>query len=572
MTARWILPALTTDNENAGALARVLGCSPGLAQLLQRRGITSPAQAEAFLNPRLKTLSDPFLLPDIRPVVDRIFEAIDGGERIVLYGDYDVDGITSIALLTRLLRAYGAQPQYFLPDRIEEGYGITVDGLARCLAECRPRLLIALDCGTSSAAELATLTPARENPEGVDVIVVDHHECHDALPRCVAVVNPKRADAGAGAEFRYLCTAGLVFKLCHALLKTRQAGTFALRDYLDLVALGTVADIVPLIAENRIVVQKGLETMANTQSTGLRALIEVAAVKTPIDSTALGFQLGPRLNAAGRLGTARDSLDLLLTDDPSRARSLATSLDMQNRDRQAVEKKTLLEAERQIEDHVGAHAAIICGGSGWHPGVLGIVASRLCRTHHRPALVIGFDENGVGKGSGRSVAGFSLVEALGRCGNLLERFGGHEMAAGLTVRQERFEEFTEAFRQVALESLPTEPLPVIHLDAELQFEELGLDFLAAHERLQPFGMGNPHPIFLTRGVHPFAEPVVLKEKHLRLTLVCNSVRHQAIFFNGIAEPLPRPPWDIAFKIARNEWRGQVSVSIQIQGIRTAEQA
>ena len=568
--SRWILPPPSANDECVGVLTDVLRCSPAVVRLLLRRGITLASQAEAFLNPRLKTLSDPFLLPDMRPAVERIFEAIDGGERIVLYGDYDVDGITSLALLTRLLLAYGVQPECFLPDRIEEGYGVTADGLARCIAEHHPRLLIALDCGTSSSAELATLTPARDGVNGVDVIVVDHHECHDALPRCVAVVNPKRTDAGSGAAFQYLCTAGLVFKLCHALLKTRPAGGFALRDYLDVVALGTVADIVPLVAENRILVQKGLETMATTLLPGLQALMEVAAVKTPLDTTALGFQLGPRLNASGRLGTARDSLDLLLTDDPSRARSLAQKLDTQNRDRQAVEKKTLLEAQQQIESHVNAHAAIVCGGPGWHPGVLGIVASRLCKAHHRPALVIGFDETGLGKGSGRSVPGLSLVQALSRCGHLLERFGGHEMAAGLTVRQERFEEFTEAFRQVAAESLPIDPDPELHLDGELEFSELGLDLLAAHEKLQPFGMGNPHPLFLARGVRLVAEPVVLKEKHLRLTLTRNGIRHQAIFFNGATEPLPRPPWDIAFKIARNEWRGQVSVSIQIQAIRTAE--
>ena len=571
----WILPINPDPSADAdaqrqvAALASGLGCAMPLARILHRRGVASPEAADRFLNPRLKTLSDPFLLPDMRPAVDRILGAVDRAERIVLYGDYDVDGITSLALLTRLLRVYGARPECFLPDRVEEGYGVTADGLARCRADFRPQLLIALDCGTSSSAELAGLAD-----DGVDAIVVDHHECKEPLPRCVAVVNPKRpeakADTRGGDDYRYLCSVGLVFKLCHALLKTRPAA-FSLKEYLDLVALGTVADIVPLVQENRILVQKGLEIMEQTQSPGLRALMEIASTKAPLDPGHLGFHLGPRLNAAGRLGTARDSLELLLTDDPDRARTLAHALDAQNRERQGVERETLLEAERQIGTNPAAAAAIVCGAPGWHPGVLGIVAARLCKKHHRPTLVIGFDETGIGKGSGRSIDGLSLVAALGHCGHLLERFGGHEMAAGITLRRECFEEFKETFPRVAATLLSAEALlPRMELDGELSLEEIDLAFLREHERLQPFGMANRHPVFLVRGVRPLAEPVVLKEKHLRLTLGCNGTRHEAIFFNGAADALPPPPWDVGVKIARNEWRGRISVQIQVQGIRAAE--
>ena len=593
MTARWILPEPMTANGSTGRivaeLARTLGCSPSIARLLVCRGVTSVDCATRFLNPMLKTLSDPFLLPDMAPAVERILTAVDRRERIVLYGDYDVDGIASLALLSRLLGAYGASPQCFLPDRIEEGYGITTNGLARCVKEFQPRLLIALDCGTASAAEVATLTSS-----GVDVIVVDHHECqrtnanehgaartieasetslHSGLPACTAVVNPKRTDVPppAADDFRYLCTAGLVFKLCHALLKTRPWADFALRDYLDLVALGTVADIVPLIRENRILVLKGLEAMERTRSCGLRALMEVAGIKTPLSPRDVAFQIAPRLNASGRLGTARDSLELLLTGDSVRARALAQSLDAQNNERRQVERDTLAAAEAQLGVVPADHRAIVCGGGEWHPGVLGIVASRLCKQYHRPTLVIGFDESGMGKGSGRGVEGMSLVEALGRCGSLLERFGGHEMAAGLTIRQERFAEFQQAFRQAVGALLSTANLlPSLHMDSELDLGEIDLEFLAEHERLQPFGMGNAHPVFVTRGVRPVGEPVVLKEKHLRLTLARNGSRHEAIFFNGATEPLPAPPWDVAFKIARNEWRERVTVQIQIQAIRTAE--
>jgi single-stranded-DNA-specific exonuclease len=426
-----------------------------------------------------------------------------------------------------------------------------------------PQLIIALDCGTSSAAEIATLTA-----QGVDVVVIDHHECKEALPRCAALVNPKRPDGQV--DFQYLCSVGLVFKFCHALLKTRPAPDFDLRETLDIVALGTVADIVPLIDENRALVLKGLEIMERTRWAGLQALMEVAGVHAPITPSDVGYKLGPRLNASGRLGAAQESLELLLTDDPQRARALALSLDVQNRDRQRVEKTTITEAETHLGTDALRDAAIVVGAPGWHPGVLGIVASRICRKHHRPTFVIGFDENGLGRGSGRSITGFSLVDALEECGHLLVKFGGHEMAAGLSLRQDQFEAFQGAFKACACARLTEENLlRCISVDGELALHEINLDFLAIHEQLQPFGMGNAQPLFMARNVHPLSEPVLLKEKHLRLALGQNSARQEAIFFNGATDPLPRPPWDIAFRIERNEWRARVSVQIQIQHIRSA---
>ena len=566
MNARWILPPPLEPQEEllASALASELGCPPSLAGILARRGSVLPGGAAEFLSPKLKRLSDPFLLPEMRAAVDRTLAAIDAKQRIVLYGDYDVDGVTSLTLLVRMLRAYGATPETFLPSRLDEGYGLSPEGVARCVETLAPQLLIAVDCGTSSAAEIATLTA-----QGIGVIVIDHHECPVTLPLCTALVNPKRADAGA--DFHYLCSAGLVFKFCHALLKTRPLPEFDLREHLDLVALGTVADIVPLTGENRVLVQKGLETLAHTRWVGIKALMEVAGVGTPLTPGDVGFKLGPRLNASGRLGTAQESLELLLTDDPAQARTLARDLDLQNRERQNVEKATLAEAEAQIDFDPARDAAIVVGASGWHPGVLGIVAARICRQHYRPTLVIGFDENGLGKGSGRSIDGFSLVEALQQCSPLLEKFGGHEMAAGLALRQEQFEKFREAFKAGARVLITQQDLiPRVKLDCEVPLSEINLAFLSIHERLQPFGMGNAQPLFLARGVYPVSEPVVLKEKHLRLALRQEKARHEAIFFNGAAIPLPRPPWDIAFRIERNTWRDRVSVQIQIQRIRTAE--
>ncbi len=570
--ARWFLPDQNGTPE-VQKLADALGCPEALAALLWSRGYQEDPAARRFLAPRLRTLGDPYALPDLQPAVARLLQAIDAGERIVLYGDYDVDGVTSLALLSRLLTAYGARPQCFLPRRMEEGYGLSADGVHRCMETLRPQLLVTLDCGTSSVEEIAVL-----NRLGVEVIVVDHHECRETLPACVAVVNPKRSDLPAapegvngsdGDDYRYLCTVGLVFKLCHALLKERPLATFDLKHGLDLVALGTVADIVPLLHENRVLVHHGMAQLAQTRWVGLQALMEVSGVEGPLRPSGISYQLAPRLNAAGRLGTAHDALELLLTDDPKRAAVLARSLDLQNRDRQQVEKATLTQAELQAGDDPAAASAIVLGAEGWHPGVLGIVASRLCRKHHRPTWVIGFDERGMGKGSGRSIRGFSLVTALDGCRHLLERFGGHEMAAGLTIRRERFEEFVTLFKQWSLETLdPDALLQEVRPEMEVDFAELDDDFLAFHEALQPFGMGNAQPLFVARGVCLTATPRVLKAKHLRLSLEQQGARREALFFNMLPEALPRPPWDIAFRVEANTWRGRTELQIQIHRLRS----
>src|SRR5579862_373299 len=531
-----------------------------VASLPRQRGVSD---SERFLRPRLKDLADPFALPAMAQAVDRILLALDRRERIVLWGDYDVDGVSSLAMLSRLLRAYGAAPHAFLPARMDEGYGLSPEAVVRCCDTLRPELLIALDCGTSSAAEIDDL-----NARGVDVIVVDHHECPARLPNALALVNPK-----LGADFHYLCTAGLVFKLSHALLKRRPLEIFDLREYLDLVTLGTVADMAPLILENRILVRKGLAQLGRTRWPGVQALLETASVTMPARPSDVGFRLGPRLNAAGRLGTAEAAFELLTTDDAARARGLAADLDARNRERQGLEREIASLAEKQLESRYdsGRDFAIVVGETGWHPGVLGIVASRLAKTHHRPALVIGFDEAGAGRGSGRGIAGLSLVDALGRCGHLLEKFGGHEMAAGFSVSRGNFEEFRAAFLACA-RSLLTEDLllPRLRLDVETSLAAVDFEFLLQHEQLQPFGIGNPQLVFLARNVAPDGEPRILKEKHLLFNLRQAGRKQSAIYFDGALSPLPRPPWDVAFQIERNEYQGLVGVQVQILAIREAE--
>lgn len=557
----WILPA-ALDEDHCRTLAHSLGVPRFVAEILCRRGFSMPAEATLFLDPKLKTLTDPCLLPGMNAAVDRLLAAVDRGERIVLYGDYDVDGVTSVALFTRVLRAYGADPKTFLPLRMEEGYGLSREGVARCLETLRPQLLVAVDCGTSSVDEIASLREA-----GVDVLVFDHHEPKGTLPACVALVNPK---LGGGME--YLCSVGIVFKAAHAMLKRRPLPDFRLRDCLDLVALGTVADLVPLAGENRTLVKAGLVQLAQTQWPGLHALMEVATVRAPLTPGDVGFKLGPRMNAAGRLSTAESALELLLTADPARARQLALSLDAQNRDRRAVEDSVTKAAEAQLEEwfQPGRDAAIVVGAMGWHPGVVGIVASRIMKRHHRPALVIGFGEDGVGKGSGRSIRGLCMVTALTECGEHLVRYGGHEMAAGLTLQHSSFEAFREAFRACAGRHLSSDHLqPRLHLDAELTLAEVCEELLGQHGSLQPFGMGNPQPLFFSRGITPGAEPRIMKEKHLSLVLRQNRTECRAVWWNAAAHPLPAPPWDVAFELERNEYQGRVTAQLQVRAIRTA---
>ncbi len=549
---RWILAAEPKARELCGSAC--------ISRLLQSKGLTTSEDVTEFLRPRLRRLSDPFLLPQMHSAVDRILFAVAKHERIVLYGDYDVDGVTSLALLHEMLSAYGATPALFLPSRMEEGYGLSREGIDRCWQLHQPQLLIAVDCGTSSCAEVADLAA-----RGADVIVLDHHEPKAERPDCVALVNPK---AGGDGAFSYLCSVGIVFKLCHALLKTSPLAGFDLRRRLDLVALGTVADIVPLEGENRILVHHGAREIARRRLLGLSKLMDVAAVHPPVVAEHIGFRLGPRLNAAGRLTSAEKALRLLLSEDEGESALLAAELDAQNRERQSLEREIVFAAEAKIS--LGTAAAIVLGERGWHPGVLGIVASRIARKYHRPTFIVGFDEHGRGKGSGRSIAGLSLVAALGQCGEHLEKSGGHEMAAGLTMREENFPAFAAAFELACRELLsPENREPRLHLDHELTFAELTWDLLRWHELLQPFGNGNPQPLFFARAVEPVLAPQILKEKHLLLRLRQKGRSRRAIFFGGVENPLPEPPWDVAFRISGDEYEGEVRLQMQVEAIRAA---
>jgi len=561
---KWILPRITDIRPFEGVRG-AFGLPACFVSLLSQRGLVETASVESFLYPKLRSLSAPELLPDMSLAVERVDTAMRNGEKIVLYGDYDVDGVASLALISRVLSAYQVRTECFLPRRSEEGYGLTLVGIKRCLEEYRPNLLIAVDCGTNSAEEVAEI-----RRRGIDVVILDHHEVHSRRPNCTALVNPKM-----GRDLHYLCSTGVAFKLAHALMKYRAIPNINLKDYLDIVALATVADLVPLVGENRTLVKWGLEQMRTTRWAGLAALTQTAGIKASIRSADVGFRLGPRINAAGRLGTAYQALALLLSDDPVECIRLATILNAQNYERQTVEKSVTQEVEFWIEEHHdrARGAAIIAGHQNWHSGVLGIVASRIARRYHRPTLLIGFDGRGVGRGSGRSIEGFPLIKALRRCSNILEEFGGHRMAVGLTLSEANFENFCTSFEEVA-KSLMTEEMliPRLYLDAEVSAESLSYSLLEWQDQLEPFGSSNPQPLFLLRQLQPIRSPYWMGSKHLSLKLSSGRQQLQAVFFNATGFSIPCPPWDVAFHLDRNEFSKHPSFQLRIVDIRSSNRS
>jgi single-stranded-DNA-specific exonuclease len=551
------------DPAIAQKLSGELGISVLLASLLASRQVTDPGEAEDFLHPRLASLPDPLATPGLEKAARRLAQAVERRENVVLYGDYDVDGVTSLTILHRFLAALGLETGWFLPLRESEGYGLSRDGLDRVFAERQPTLVVALDCGTGSHEEAAWLAA-----RGVDLVIVDHHEPKTGAAPCAALVNPKAL--GGNTD---LCTAALVFKLCHGMQKITGRREPDLRDFLDLAALGTVCDLAPLRGENRVIVRHGLSRLGHTKWEGLRALMDVSSVLPPVTTAEVGFRLGPRLNAAGRLHTAEAALQLLLTEDFAEARRLARELDACNRERQDLEQHVLEAALAELTKNFdpARDCAVIVGGDGWHAGVVGIVASRLCRKYHRPAIVIGFDDAGEGHGSGRSIDALSLVETLGDCSELLGPFGGHHMAAGLSVTRANFADFREKFAAAAGRRLqPQDLVPRLKLDARIDVADLEHAHLEELSLLEPCGMGNPAPLFYARAVAPVHGPDVLKEKHVRFRVRGREELLAAIYFNGASDDFPRAPWDVAFKLVRNEYRQRVSLQLEVQHLRPAQ--
>jgi single-stranded-DNA-specific exonuclease len=550
----------------AGRLASSLNISPLLAQCLLNRGLDQAPKIGHFLEPRLKNLSDPFLLPDMEKAVERLFRAREQNEMLVIFGDYDVDGVTSTTLLVEVLRPLGWRVEFYLPNRMEEGYGLSADGVENCLKKFPATLLLAVDCGST-----AVDTIAAAGARGVDVIVLDHHQISNPAPDAVALVNPQAGDpaiAHAG-----LCSAGLAFKLAHALIKRGREknlpgmAEFDLKPLLDLVALGTIADLVPLSGENRILASAGLRQLNQTQRAGIVALKKVAQTADKIGVYEVGFQLAPRLNAAGRLETAEESLHLLLADTVEKALPLAQRLDSRNRERQKIEKSIVTEAlgALRMKFDPKDHFVIVEGQLLWHIGVVGIVASRVLQEFYRPTIIIG-GENGEMRGSGRSIAGFDLAAALRECDELLVRHGGHAMAAGLSILPDKIDLFREKLNDLARRTLKPDDLkPSLRLDAEVGLDELSFDRLFELEKLKPHGQGNPATQFCARNLS-HAKPLVrigAEKQHVKMRVTDGAATHEAVWWNSGDKSLPVGKFDLAFAPQINDFNNNRAIQLKV---------
>jgi single-stranded-DNA-specific exonuclease len=557
----------------AGQLARQLRLPPLLAQCLLNRSLSEPAAISGFLQPRLKHLADPFLLPNMEAAVERLFVARERKERLVIFGDYDVDGVTSTTLLLEFLRALGWSVDYYLPHRLDEGYGLSLEAVENCLKRFPVTLLLAVDCGSTTVDSIAWL-----RQRGVDVLVLDHHQVSSPPPAATALVNPQLATKGTAA-FTELCSVGLAFKLAHALLKRGRetglpgANEFDLRPLLDLVALGTIADLVPLTGENRILVTAGLERLNTTRRPGLVALKKVAQCPVPLGGYEVGFQLAPRLNAAGRLETAEEALRLLLAPDETQAMAIAQALDARNRERQQIERGIVEEVLAKVASKFKPESdfVIVEGQEPWHIGVVGIVAARVLQRFYRPTIIVGGDGSHW-RGSGRSIAGFDLAAALRDCGDLLVRHGGHAMAAGLTLQAEKIDAFRERFNEIARRALTTEALqPPLRLDAEVGLEEMTLECMMQLGQLSPVGQGNPAAHFWARAVghqRPL-QRIGAAKQHVKMWVTDGTTIHEAVWWGGGNESLPVGRFDLAFAPQLNHYEGRRTVQLKVLDWRQA---
>jgi single-stranded-DNA-specific exonuclease len=558
---RWITSPV--DQEQVLGLADSMTLSPITAKVLWGRGVTDPAQARSWLADSGGKGHDPFLLPDMEKCVDRLQQAIHQRERICFYGDYDVDGISATSLHVSFFGKMGAQAEVYIPHRQEEGYGLN-EGAIRKLADRHVSVMVTADCGTTSPREISL---ARRL--GIDVIVMDHHQIQDDALETFAFLNPYRSDNLY--PFQGLCSGGLAYKMAEAYSMKYGRSDVSPEDYLDLVALSSVADVVPLRDENRSFVRDGLRRITEGTRCGIRALKQVLGITDRCSASTIGFRLAPVINAAGRLAHANLGVKLLTTESEAEALSIAQKLEQLNRQRREIEQGIFEEAKAIVEGS-GESPVIVVGKRGWHLGVVGIVASRLVERYHRPAVVVAFDQEGVGKGSARSVPGFNVFEALAQCQEHLLRFGGHPAAAGLTVSSQAFSRLQEKMAEVVTDSMGAElKLPVLEIDAEVHLSEITRELLRELDQLNPFGMGNPEPTLTVAGV-TVLEKKIVGENHLKLVVRQNgSVPVECIGFRmgewlakikGVGQQI-----DLAFMPEINRWNGYDRVQLRLRDIR-----
>jgi len=570
---QWVLPSV--DERQQEELRRGLGISPILARILASRGLSDPDQARAFLRPELDQLHDPSLLPDMTLAAERLTRAVADQERIVIYGDYDVDGITATALLLQCLRLAGADVGYHIPERLDSGYGLKVDALQELKAQ-GAQVIVTVDCGVSAVAEAAAAADM-----GLCTIITDHHEPGPERSPAYAVVNPKLPTSQY--PFTELSGVGVAFKLAWAIGQSFSGGQRVSDDFREfllnamaLVALGTVADVVPLRDENRVLVSFGLAALEATTSPGIRAILEVARLEQKrLTATHIAFGIGPRLNAAGRLGSARRAVELLITDSYGDAAAIASELDRCNRERQTVEKGILEQAEAKIAAEVDLDSAhvLVLAEPGWHFGVVGIVASKLAEKHYRPTVMLTIEDD-VARGSGRSIPPYHLYDGLGACREFLLSFGGHAQAAGIRLRADRIGEFARALDAHAGQALqPQDFVPSLQVDSEVTLSSVGEPLVRELDRLAPFGHGNRQPVLAASGVSVAGEPrrVGSDGKHLNCYVRQGDVSMRTIAFGmgEWAEVLRGHPqgWSIAFVPQINEWGGRRSVELEIKDIQ-----
>jgi single-stranded-DNA-specific exonuclease len=571
ISPRWDI--LTCDEPSAIALAAALGVSPVVARLLCQRGLSDPELADRFLNPSLDHLHDPMRLADMGVAVDRIMSALARKEKIAIHGDYDVDGVTSTVILRRALELLGGDVIHFIPERLRDGYGLQPVAIERLHAD-GVALVISVDCGIRGAD-----AARRARELGVDLIITDHHEPDTELPPALAVINPKRTDCSY--PDKYLAGVGVALKLVQALCR-RAGRDKLLPGFVKVAAIGTLADVVPLVGENRVIAKLGLELLTKgPHKVGLRALLDVCGLtgKT-IDSYHIGFMLAPRVNAAGRMSSPDIAARLLLADDEALAeevRQLALQLDGENVKRQEEEAEIFAAAKKivQTDPDVGARSILVVAGDGWHRGVIGIVASKLMDTFHRPAIVLSV-EGDIAHGSCRSFSRFDMLGALERCSHLLTRFGGHKQAAGLTLDASRIKELRLAVNDVADETLgPDDLMPRLRIDGSLAFREITGGVAAGIMSLAPFGAGNPRPVFAARGVEIIDGPRKLKERHLKMSLKQEGRIFRAVAWRAAERhdylTEHKAALDVAFSLEQNHYNGNTYVELTLADLKKTDE-
>lgn len=521
MNKKWQI--CEVDKEKVEKLKSKYGISELLATILVNKNITTQKEIEEFLNPTRNDFFDPFLINDMDIAVERIRKAIETQEKVIIYGDYDVDGITSITVLKSFLKDVGLDVDYYIPNRLEEGYGLNKNAIDE-IAKNKYTLMITVDCGISAIEEVNYA-----NSLGIEVIVTDHHEPGEELPKALAVIDNKRKDSKY--PFRELAGVGVAFKVSQALAQSMNVKEEEYLKYLDIVCVGTISDIVPLISENRVITKLGIKLLKQTRNTGLKAIINSSGY-SQINSTTISFGVAPRINACGRMGKAEQALKLLLSKDIYEVNKLTQELNNYNGERQEIEKEIFESVLNKIEqNNLDKNRTIVVGGEGWHHGVIGIVSSKITEKYFKPSILLSFEEDGTGKGSGRSIPGFDLHEALMKCENCLEKFGGHSMAVGLTLKKDKFEQFYEEFEKVAKENKTENIVPIINVDAKIELNEIDKTVVEDLKQLEPFGEANKMPVFALKNIRIDSIRALSEGKHLKLTLRDNNQIINAIGFN-----------------------------------------